>query len=680
MLATQPDFTAESSVSFDRATPERRVGRVAASGKLYRFDPNPDLTAEERERFDEEFGTERSFIFRFGSGGDVSCVVVDARARHYYDVRLGGDDDAEVDGLDVSAQTWAAMVLQPYGLLTRLAPLDRSKPRMYEDAGRETVDGHPCVMIRVQEGPGRGETVWYAATDLKNLVVRVVWQSPGSGNIIELFPPEGSATLRDIRLSADASLFRPPKGYEKVDLVALAAKRRIEAEAELRDPALGPTLDGIEMKPVPAMAGEAVTLTARVFVVSSQIKLTYKWDAPAGGAIRGSGPEATFDTTGLADGDYPVTVEVRDSYGHAPVSGRTFVRVKSVAARLAGPTPFPRAEGGQAMCAISDGARGWYVGGQFSAVDGRPTGSLVHLLADGTIDAAFDPKVVGNVYTLALSPKALFVGGTIHSVGGRTRPDLAAVDPESGRLLDWDPNTPEFIDARALTFAGGILYVGGEFESLGGAKRKNLAALDPSTGRATTWDPRVDGRVSTITADRDRVYIGGDFARVGGVRMPYLAAVDARSGRLLTWDPMATDPPDAIALGDGVVYVSGPFISYGGKDRSKLAALDAKTGEATVWDPGANGRVYDLAILDGTVYVAGDFTAAGGRTRLNVAAIDVKTGRATDWDPEADSWIWTVVPSGAAVFAGGNFESIGRQRRSKIAILDAKTGEARGAR
>src|ERR1051326_1918368 len=106
----------------------------------------------------------------------------------------------------------------------------------------------------------------------------------------------------------------------------------------------------------------------------------------------------------------------------------------------AGRTAFARI-GGTVAAVVSDGDGGWFVGGTLTTAGGLSLGSLVHVRADGSVDASFAPR-----------PRP----------ASTTRPVV-----------------------RALALANGVLYVGGSFTTIGGVSRTDVAALDPATGAVT---------------------------------------------------------------------------------------------------------------------------------------------------------------------------------------------------
>ena len=411
-----------------------------------------------------------------------------------------------------------------------------------------------------------------------------------------------------------------------------------------------------------------------------------------------------------------------------------------------GPDPWYRPHGDRRVpfvAALALRGRTLYVGGSFDSAGGRPRGSLAALDTRTAAIAAWDPEPndggrVFSISALAVSGERVVVGGGFSAIGGRSRPNIAAVDAESGVATAWNPRANstvaalgtsrdvvyaggEFtsvydwqprngiaaIDARtgsltdwnpmpdvpyvtALAVKGDTLYVGGSFTTFSGRQRSHLAAVDVGTGEVTDWDPGTDGGVNCLVASGNTVYTSGAFHVVGGQSRPFLAATDAVTGAVTSWNPALTTLGDftfALAAGGNAVYVGGDFYLQGSGRQNHLIALDAGTGAILDWNPDPEpvnraASVYSLALSGSTVYVGGGFTAMGGLERRHIAALDATRGAATDWNPGADAyvhiwpeaWVSSLAVRENTVYAGGDFTTIGGRARSYFAALDATTG------
>lgn len=347
-------------------------------------------------------------------------------------------------------------------------------------------------------------------------------------------------------------------------------------------------------------------------------------------------------------------------------------------------TPFPMVTG-NVMAVAPDGDGGWYIGGDFSAVQGQPRGGLAHIDAGGNL-TAWNPDTGGAVRALAVNAGTIYVGGYFTQIAGESRSCIGAIDAATGVVTPWNPNASnagEYLPVvDGLAVDGGTVYACGEFTSIGGQPRTTVAAIDAATGAATSWNPNpsfappASARVRALAVEDGVVYAGGAFTSIGGRPRNFVAALDTATGAATTWNPNAEEVVLSLAVSKGTVYAGGFFTAIGGQLRNRIAALDATTGSATSWNPDANDQVHALAVSEGTVYAAGTFSSIGGQPRNLVAALDAATGAANSWNPNPNRWVYALAVGGGTVGVGGWFTSLGGQPRNGIAAIDAVTGVA----
>jgi hypothetical protein len=310
---------------------------------------------------------------------------------------------------------------------------------------------------------------------------------------------------------------------------------------------------------------------------------------------------------------------------------------------------IPAALAFAALCAPGVGE----VRAMASAADDRPTVFSSEPNHTWGTSPSEDPNEAGRdkagrVLALAEANGKVFLGGEFAGVmppgmstkDARTnptpvvrRPYLAALDVNTGALLDWDVHPDGPVLSLAVSADGKRLYVGGMFKSIGGGRSARLAAVDIDTGVA---DPRFNpptpnAYVKAMALSGDRLYIGGAFAQLGTIDRPQLAALDADTGALHEdWIPPPNkggrfvghtgtptegpDPGNIAALevtADGsMVVIGGSFLHFGG--RSGLVVLDAATAKPTAWQPTLDTPrpVFGLGLwpADGKTI----FAAAGG--------------------------------------------------------------------
>ncbi len=343
------------------------------------------------------------------------------------------------------------------------------------------------------------------------------------------------------------------------------------------------------------------------------------------------------------------------------------------------PTPgTPR----RVYAVASDGAGGWFIGGDFLAISGMPRSRLAHVFGNGALDPTWAPAVDSagaEVYGFALSGSTLFLCGSFNTINGQPRKGLAALDAATGALLPWNPNAN--IGSTGICVSGNTVYAVGAFTSIGGQPRNRIAALDATTAAATPWDPNADFTVNTVAVSGNTVFVSGTFSNIGGQARYRMAAIDATTGLATAFNPNPNSGSEvkAIAVSGNTVYAGGSFSTIGGQSRGKIAALDANSGAATAWNPSPSATVvYAVTVSGTTVYVGGFFTTMGGQSRRNIAALDatIDLNNATAWNPGASADVYSIAASGGVVYVGGGFKSIGGKNRNRIAAFDLATGMA----
>lgn len=338
-----------------------------------------------------------------------------------------------------------------------------------------------------------------------------------------------------------------------------------------------------------------------------------------------------------------------------------------------------------------DGAGGWYVAGDFTAVSDTPRARLAHIRANRTLDLLWSPDIsfpdlgLNRVSALVRYGDTVYLGGSFDRVDGHVFDSvtgLVAVDAVTGALRGWYAGGT----VSTLKLSGSTLYIGGSFESVGSAARKNLAALDLATRTVTSWSLAIDGPVYDMVVDGGTVYISGAFSKVGGQPHAGIAALDAASGAVRSWSPPGNGK--VLAAAGANLYVSGSFSISNGLTRQGLVALDKITGAVQPWDPNVLGSVEAMVAGGNTLYIGGNFWSVGGEPRQNLAAVDSATGAVTAWNPRpngllhmngsVNATVRILAILGDRIYAGGDFYSFGGVARDNIAAIDLATGAPTG--
>lgn len=369
-----------------------------------------------------------------------------------------------------------------------------------------------------------------------------------------------------------------------------------------------------------------------------------------------------------------------------------------------------------------DGAGGYYVAGAPRGA-AASAGGIVHVLANGSRDPAFQPPPGALIGKMVRVGPSLVIGGFLQ-VNGANRA-LIALDASTGALSSWTPALPGGDSAvwsvvanngRAIVVSGSVFgnsrYVtafdavsgavawqsdvtgapgfagGGALEMVGGRLIVGLGrlyALDPATGAVDpAWaaGQPTGGSVFAIAGAGSVIYAGGTFTTFHGQPRAYLAAVDAATGALLPWSPQASDVVRTMTVSpSGTVFVGAPSAGFtiNGVTRG-VFAIDA-SGAVTAFAPQADVDQAWLVQMaqNGELFVAGTPAVVGRVARPGLAAFDLTTGALLPEAPVLPSGtsIRELVGTGSTLYMVGTFTTVNGQARSGAAAVDGATGMLR---
>ena len=311
------------------------------------------------------------------------------------------------------------------------------------------------------------------------------------------------------------------------------------------------------------------------------------------------------------------------------------------------------------------------------------SGLKAYDLTSQQVVSTWNPAPNGRVRALQISGSTVYVGGDFTTIGGQSRPYLAAINANTGTASGWNPSPNGAV--AALLLRGSTLHTGGAFTLMGATERRGYAEVDILDASVGVNDPRLNApiqlatvvpAVDTIAFADGRLMLGGGFNGSGAVSRRNIAALDAHTGAATDWAPDADNEVQGLLLDGNTLYARGLFSTIGGQPRLRLAALDvtSNTNNATVFVADLNNVARDMARAGDALYVVGFFTSANGEPRAYVAAVDAVTGSLTAWNPGADAGVYAIDIAGDFVYLGGDFTQVNNQFRNKLALVNASTG------
>ena len=369
--------------------------------------------------------------------------------------------------------------------------------------------------------------------------------------------------------------------------------------------------------------------------------------------------------------------------GIAKVNGTTGAVITAFNAQMA--------YGNYALDLCSDGAGGIIAVGPFSAIGGQPRLNMARLDGStGNAIAGFDPGVDYGypVHVLAEPGGSYLVGGPFSSLGGGEHLALGRVLANGAVDAMFDPSLEAqgygYVIARLPV--DGSFVVGGRFVRADGLIRRNLFKLSPPGRVDPNWAAHTNDEVRALAVDDiGRIYVSGYFQRVGGFSRPYLARLQNTTDGAVdsSWNPQPNGTIYSTLLRPEGLYVSGNFSTIGGGTQSSLARLSVATGNVdSGWKPTfAGGGAGSMAINSGgDMLVIGSFTTANGMPRAGAAKLATGAFATLDatWTPAFSGGSpGTLAVDGDDVYVAGTFTGVNATPRGLCARLGKRRRNAR---
>lgn len=290
--------------------------------------------------------------------------------------------------------------------------------------------------------------------------------------------------------------------------------------------------------------------------------------------------------------------------------------------------------GGEVRCLLEDGD-GVLAGGVFNHVNDQRRVGLVRLLADGSVDPAFDAGLAGlqgvAVNALARQPDGkVVVAGQFDAVGPRAAGNLVRLHPGGQLDSTFGGSTDGEVHALGVQ-ADGHLVIGGDFSTASGTLAAKLARLNRDGSFDRTFNG-IDDRVNAIAIQADgKILAGGREGTFPRTRYGSLLRFSPELEVESSYDPLADgDVFSCTVQSDNHLLAGGTFNRVDLTSRRGLARLDS-SGRADV-TLGSNSRLGgDVTTIvqqpDEKLLFAGPFPSLAGvssgglmRTHLNGAA------------------------------------------------------------
>ena len=382
-----------------------------------------------------------------------------------------------------------------------------------------------------------------------------------------------------------------------------------------------------------ALAGDwqAVVRSAAGETWSAPAPLGVVWPSPAPGVVDGAfvpqpAFRARFHAVFSQSGGLVAAGEVMDAASGAVTAG-CFVRMDGN-----GATTFLTQPDGAVRALAAAPAGGFAAAGDFTQWEGQGRPRLVFLSADGRLlppgSGGFVPSANGTVHCLLPLPDGrLLIGGVFDEVNGTPRPRLARLLADG--LLDAAFQPPALNGGvfSLLDGGNGRVIIGGAFTGLGqGGTINRLARLnaDGSLDAGFAAAGGATGEVLTLARQaafpqfgqpESRIVAGGAFLRMHGQSRLRLARLK-EDGSLDTAFRADADAPVRAVLPEapGGIVVAGDFVFLKGRSCSGLARLAPNGTGGVVFESTFRPPALDYGVRALAAHGAGSFAAAGDFT------------------------------------------------------------------
>lgn len=307
-----------------------------------------------------------------------------------------------------------------------------------------------------------------------------------------------------------------------------------------------------------------------------------------------------------------------------------------------------------------------YVGGAFMQAGGAPASGIAswapggwQALVGSSGEEGIDNPFFPAVFALSSGAEGLYVGGQFELAGGEEANAVALWDGDWSSFDSNGVNGFSTGNVRDIHRAGGDLYFAGTFSSAGGVSLNHLARWDGGQWHpvGTASENGVDNFTATVLVVDGTVYAGGaSVHRAGSLTVSHVARWTGSE-----WAALGPDDQNgiggsvsAVLRHDGDLYVAGDFGLAGTTPARHIARWDGSTWHA-LGSEQLSGSVTGLAIWSGDIVAIGRFFRAGTRTMRFVSRWD-----GSQWQALGDGFSTSpfAVMSGASDLCVGGWSFI----------------------
>ncbi len=283
-----------------------------------------------------------------------------------------------------------------------------------------------------------------------------------------------------------------------------------------------------------------------------------------------------------------------------------------------------------------------------------------------SMDIAFD----NPVEKMEVQNGLIHVYGGFSNIGNTVKKYFAILNP-SGTLAP----SPIFNNQVYTSFrVNDTIWVGGKFSSFGGSNQNNMAALDANTGNLLNYPIIIDGPVNKMIQSGNQILIGGAFSSINNTSRTGVALIDTIDGTPAFWDAKCNGTINKLELIGSTLYLAGSFTEISDSSRNNLASLDLNSSIVSSWNPNVNGTINALSFMGQYLFIGGEFTEVNNSSRKFIASFDLATNELRNWNINLDSNVSAISGIGDKILVTGIFNTINNTPHSRAFISDTISG------
>jgi uncharacterized repeat protein (TIGR01451 family) len=385
-------------------------------------------------------------------------------------------------------------------------------------------------------------------------------------------------------------------------------------------------------------------------------------------------------------------------------------------------------------CSASDGAGGWFIGGDFTKAGIYNRNYFAHLDSAGRV-TPLDLKLNGKVRSLWVYAGQLYVAGFFTRSDTLTRNYVLRVNLANQRVNNWNANiqTNSSLYISHIEATGNRVYISGKGNVvINGSSKKSIFAVDTISGSYINWSPNLQPNIYSNFSDfavygSQLVLFGAGDINQGNA----FNVVDSVWGTIVasghkavkgTIDKVSISGHDMLIAGDidsitGVSGVKDVFVyNFQNKTfynigfvKNTLASYSnvpdpthvnfnlAVLTDSSVFLSGyievgskfrntlhefyrntgqlkkvhsLTGQAFSLTIQQGQMLVGGNFLSTGGFPGNRLAVFDLNTMLPLGSNTTFNNTVLKILPVNGKIYVSGMFDSVNNLPRKYITVLD----------